>query len=395
MELYNYILFAAMIPVISSIFFPHNSIYISTAFAYASFAITFLIAPLGAFYWGKIGDKYGPEKIVQYSSLMMAIPSILIAFLPSFEQIGIVAPISIIFLRIVQGFSASGEVQGSKILAMSNVPDYHFGKVSGFISACGALGVMLAFYSTKLSISTPEAWRYCFAMGGTLVLVSRAIKYAFQEKRRHILSDQKSAFEVLLNDRDKALFVFLIGGVLGILSYTLHAFLNPYIFSFGFHSQNTLMGMSLMALFCTALSAVICGIIIDSIEKKSLPIFLFLIIISVLVVTPLCWQMFTSSLLSKVAMAYSIFGINLGFYACCSGVAIYKVFPKSKVCRGLLPSNAAGVAFFGGLSPFMMHLLSGINHYLPIILIYTVCISAGLYIIRFNKSAKLTVQSEI
>jgi len=396
MELYNYILFAAMIPVISSVFFPHESSFVSLSLTYASFGITFLIAPIGAMYWGKIGDQFGPNKVLQYSSLLMAIPSIIIAFLPSFESIGLFAPILIILLRLLQGFSASGEVQGSKILAMSNVPDRHFGKVSGFISGCGAFGVMLAFYlaQTAMMHSNPDAWRYCFGLGGTLVIASRAIKYLFRNKTS-IKNDNISAANVLMSNKYKVLFVFVIGGVLGILSYTLHAFFNPYIVSLGHHSKGSMYSMSLVALLTTAISAFACGFIIDKIKQSQLSIFLLLILCSIVISMPICWKLILSNELSTIAFAYALVGVNLGFYACCSGVAIFKVFSPSQVCRGLLPSNAAGVAFFGGLAPITMHFLTNIDHFLPVYLIGGVCGLAFIQILKFNRNSSIELKSQV
>jgi len=148
--------------------------------------------------------------------------------------------------------------------------------------------------------------------------------------------------------------------------------------------------MSLIALFTTAISAFLCGAIIDAIKQSQLSNLLLLIICSIVVTIPICWQLILSSNINDLILAYALIGANLGFYACCSGVATFKIFPASEICRGLLPSNAAGVAFFGGLAPITMHMLTNIDHFLPVYLICTVCGLAFWQILRFNSHIRKT-----
>ncbi len=121
LELYDFTLFAILMPFFLPVFFPHSSNEGQVLFGYLAFAVSFLIAPIGSIMWGYLGDKYGSARIFRLSLIIMAFPSLGIALLPGFEQWGFASIVILLILRVMQGISASGEVLGSKIYAF----DFH------------------------------------------------------------------------------------------------------------------------------------------------------------------------------------------------------------------------------------------------------------------------------
>ena len=80
---------------------------------FALFAISFLVRPIGGFVWGHLGDRIGRRTALSWSILLMSLATFCIALIPSYAAIGIWAPIMLLLLRVIQGFSASGEYAGA------------------------------------------------------------------------------------------------------------------------------------------------------------------------------------------------------------------------------------------------------------------------------------------
>ena len=113
LEWYDVFLFIYWTPVISLYFFDTASPFIATLCTLILNAIGFLSRPLGGLIFGHIGDIYGRRTAFFWSILIMCIPSFLIGILPSYKEWGIFAPISLLFLRLMQGLPAGGELPGA------------------------------------------------------------------------------------------------------------------------------------------------------------------------------------------------------------------------------------------------------------------------------------------
>jgi MHS family proline/betaine transporter-like MFS transporter len=93
-------------------FFPQSDPLTLMA-AYAIFAISFILRPLGGIFGGHVGDKFGRKNALSWSIILMTLATVCIALLPSYQSIGIFAPILLLVFRMIQGFSASGEYAGA------------------------------------------------------------------------------------------------------------------------------------------------------------------------------------------------------------------------------------------------------------------------------------------
>src|SRR5690606_14969429 len=90
--------------------------------AFATIGISFLFRPLGAIVCGRLGDKYGRKMVLVTTLILMGASTTLIGFLPTYAQIGVLAPLTLVFLRIIQGFSAGGEWGGAALLSVEHAP---------------------------------------------------------------------------------------------------------------------------------------------------------------------------------------------------------------------------------------------------------------------------------
>lgn len=121
LEFYDFVIYVIFAPIISQIFFPETDKLASLMSVYAVFAIGYLIRPLGGIAFSHFGDKYGRKKTFIFSVLLMAVPTVLIGVLPTYQHIGIFSSILLIFLRLLQGLSIGGEIPGALTFTCEHV----------------------------------------------------------------------------------------------------------------------------------------------------------------------------------------------------------------------------------------------------------------------------------
>ena len=172
LEWYDFALFGVLAPVIASHFFPSADPLAGLISSYTVFAIGFLARPLGGAIFGQIGDRFGRRQALVLSVVLMAVPTSLMGLLPTYQQVGILAPILLVLLRIVQGISTGGEFAGSIIFLVEQAPERRgglYGSIANFGSMIG--GLLGAGCGRLLSeILTPDAmqdwgWRVLFFSG--------------------------------------------------------------------------------------------------------------------------------------------------------------------------------------------------------------------------------------
>lgn len=112
-EWYDFAVYGYFAAVIGPLFFPSDNPAMSLVAAFGAFAAGFIVRPMGAIVFGYIGDKLGRAKALFLSMIAMAVPTIAIGLLPTYEAIGVAAPILLVLLRMVQGLSVGGEYTSS------------------------------------------------------------------------------------------------------------------------------------------------------------------------------------------------------------------------------------------------------------------------------------------
>lgn len=144
LEWFDLSVYAYFALTISKVFFPAADPAVSLFLAFATFGISFLIRPLGAAVLGSYADRQGRKKALSLSILLMLIGTAMIAVMPSYASIGIIAPIGILFARLLQGFSAGGEFGSSTAFMMEHAPQKTRNFVASLQFASQGFGVVIA-----------------------------------------------------------------------------------------------------------------------------------------------------------------------------------------------------------------------------------------------------------
>ena len=141
-EWFDYASYGYFATVIAAAFFPEIAPTAALMATFAVFAISFVIRPIGGIVWGSIGDKIGRRTALSWSILIMSGATTLIALLPSYAQIGMLAPVLLLVVRMVQGFSASGEYAGATSFIAEYSPTARRGFYTSMVPASTAAGLL-------------------------------------------------------------------------------------------------------------------------------------------------------------------------------------------------------------------------------------------------------------
>ncbi len=187
-EWYDYFLFGtAAALVFNQLFFPNVDPLIGTLAAFGTFAVGFVARPLGGAIFGHYGDRIGRKAMLVLTLLIMGIATFLIGLLPTYETIGIWAPILLVVLRLLQGFGVGGEWGGAVLMAVEHSPGGRRGFYGSWPQMGVPAGLLLSTGVFAIFSSLPNeqflawGWRVPFLLSILLVAVGLYIRLAILE----------------------------------------------------------------------------------------------------------------------------------------------------------------------------------------------------------------------
>jgi MFS family permease len=197
-EWYDFYIFGSLAAVLSLKFYPPGN----DTFAYiaylATFAVGFLVRPFGALFFGQIGDRIGRKYAFLVTLMIMGGATALIGLLPTFKTAGWFAPITLIFIRVLQGLALGGEYGGAAVYVAEHVPDNKRGFYTSFIQITATLGLfvsLIVILLTQQSMSKDDfsnwGWRIPFL--ASLILVSISLYVRLRMKESPIFTQIKTA----------------------------------------------------------------------------------------------------------------------------------------------------------------------------------------------------------
>ncbi len=174
-EWYDFGLYGLLAPVLASLFFPSHDRIAALLGVYGGFAVGFAMRPIGAVVLGRVGDRQGRQFVLVLSVVLMGAATTAIGLLPSYETLGIWAPILLIAIRLFQGFSVGGEFVGSVTYLVETASERRRG-LAGSVANVGAtigmlLGAAAAALAESHSAGIPHMWRVPFLFGGALAFL--------------------------------------------------------------------------------------------------------------------------------------------------------------------------------------------------------------------------------
>ncbi|MFF3394413.1 MFS transporter [Streptomyces sp. NPDC002669] len=211
-EWYDFFLYgSAAALVFNTLFFPSADPLVGTLIAFVTYAIGFLARPLGGIVFGHFGDKIGRKKLLVVSLLMMGGSTFAMGLLPTYETLGVGAPILLTVLRLVQGFALGGEWGGAVLIVSEHGGDKHRGfwaswpqggAPGGNLLATGVLALLASFQSEAAFQSW--GWRVPFLLSGLLVVIGLWIRVSVSESPVFLEAQARAEAEAARGVKEQA-----------------------------------------------------------------------------------------------------------------------------------------------------------------------------------------------
>lgn len=187
-EWYEFVVYAFCAPIIAPLFFPADNKAVSILGVFGAFFVGFLMRPLGALVFGHYGDKYGRQKTVSMSVILIGLPTFFMGIMPTYQEIGLLAPVLLIIVRMLQGLSVGGQFTGSSVFINEHIgPEKQFlgagltfsGAFIGMLFA-SAIGSFLTYLLTDEQLKS-FGWRIPFILGVFVTLLGYYLKTSTDE----------------------------------------------------------------------------------------------------------------------------------------------------------------------------------------------------------------------
>lgn len=365
LENYDYVLYANFAVIIGKLFFPFEDVYLSLLATFGVFAAGFLTRPIGAIIFGHIGDKYGRKLALSASIMLMSIPTALIGVLPTYQEIGIIAPMLLIFIRLLQGISIGGETSGFITYLLESTPEI---KKKGFIGsvalASAAVGLFLGFFSSFIInfyfSESESAWRIVFLISFPVGLIGFYIRNKLEEtfEFTHLKKSGAILPSPLKNLIQKNIKPMLVmSGLFISISvpfYIFFGFLATFLIRILNYSQLQISIIYLTATACFIFSSLIAGWISDKFKIHKF------LTCAIIIFALLCLPIFSLILSNNfllVLLGACCFIIFISFYQAPLLSVVLRIFPTNVRASGTALSFNFVSVIFGGLTPVILTFL--------------------------------------
>ncbi|MBY0500375.1 MAG: MFS transporter [Alphaproteobacteria bacterium] len=352
LECYDFLLYSFFVSILSPFFFPSSEPLTALMTGFGVFAVGFAARPIGAIFFGHWGDRYGRKKALLGTLTLMAFSTIGIGLLPTYEKIGILAPIILVFLRFLQGLSAGGETSGAAIYGLEQTAEERRGFVGALIRSSTSLGAILATLMGVLFTNgfMPEwAWRIPFCLGGLVAFAGLYLRRVLKEQdgRNRV---KVPLFEVVQKHPLAFFKTVGIGGFSHVPFYSVAGYMNPTLHTKGLISSFDLMMMNMTVTLACAFLLPFIGHFSDKLGRSQLmgwgAFGQFLLAVPIFLV-------FTEGSFWEILIAQMGFLMVSALFVAPSNAYLNTLFPPECRYSGVALGTCLGTAIFGGTTPLI------------------------------------------
>jgi MFS family permease len=400
LEFYDFIIFVYFATVIGQLFFPPDiPEWLRQIQTFGIFAAGYLVRPLGGIVMAHFGDLLGRKRMFTLSILLMALPTLAIGCLPTYESIGYLAPLLLVLLRMLQGAAVGGEVPGAWVFVTEHVQRRHVGLACGTLSAGLAAGILIGSLVAavmKSHFSAPElasgAWRIPFLLGGAFGLVAVYLRRWLSEtpvfaemRERRALAAELPVKTVLRDHLGGVLLAMAVSWIL-TAAIVVVMLMTPPLLAAQYAGLDASLA-NVVAILCLIVGCVVAGWCADRFGSGAT-----LVGWSALLGASY-WLMMSvvGQRPDQLMPLYALAGFSVGITGAIPAIAV-KAFPAAVRFSGLSFSYNVAYAIFGGFTPIIVTTLMRWYPMSPAIYVAALAVMGiviGLFLLRSPAGRRL------
>ncbi|MCJ7842303.1 MFS transporter [Lederbergia sp. NSJ-179] len=247
MEWFDFGIYSYLVVIIGKVFYSGVSDSVQLVFSFGTFAVAFLVRPLGGMFFGMLGDRLGRKRILAVTLIMMSIATLGIGLIPVYASIGIAAPILLLLARLVQGFSAGGEYAGAMTFIAESTPDkkrgfmasgLEVGTLVGYIGGSGLVTLLTFILGSDTMLDW--GWRVPFLIAAPIGIIGLYLRnhleespaFAAMEEKKEEETQKKphvSMKELFLYHRRSILMCFVLVFFYNVIDYTILTYMPSHL----------------------------------------------------------------------------------------------------------------------------------------------------------------------
>jgi MFS family permease len=399
LEFYDFIIYVFFAAVIGQLFFPADMPdWLRQVQTYGIFAAGYLARPLGGIIMAHFGDRFGRKRMFTLSVFLMAIPTLLIGLLPTYTGAGMLAPLALLLLRVLQGAAVGGEVPGAWVFVHEHAPARHKGLAVGILTAGLTGGILLgSLVAAGVNRHYPPevvkdyAWRIPFLIGGVFGFLAVFLRMwleetpVFEEMRRRKALAQELPLKLVLQGHTGAVVVSMLATWVLTAVIVVLILMTPNLMQklHGFTPAQTLTANSLATLALTV-GCIVAGALVDRLGAG-------VVLAAGSAVLLLCSYALYLGVGQNPALLlplYTLAGLFVAIVAAIPSVLV-RSFPAAVRFSGISFSYNLAYAVFGGFTPPLVALLVKADPLGPAHYVAALCalgVVVGLYVASRNRA---------
>lgn len=361
LEWYDFIIYGFLAPILGEIFFPSDDHVASLLSAFAVLAVGYLARPIGSVIFGHIGDLFGRKPAMLASVVLMGIGSVLIGVLPTYAEVGVVASIALVCIRIIQGIAVAGEYMASGVLVVEEARPNARGLMGSWIAFAMILGCVFgsgvpALVSDLLTEEQMKAWgwRIPFFIGGSVALFSMILRLHISEssKLAEAVAERRIS-PIYLAIRDywaQILQMILLFIPAAILYFLIFVYAASYLTEQMHFSTANALDISTINLIVIAVAIPLIGYLSDRVGRR--PMMMFGAIGTLVMAWPF-WQLMHGQSIKLVFLGQMGLALINAIGWSLSITVLSEMVPTRVRCSAVSLSYNTCMAAFGGTTPLI------------------------------------------